>query len=726
MRYFNKNIITYFFTSTLLIFSVSLLIHPASVTALSGTEFQAGRITDDGVFFDPNGMALSDIQRFLTIKVPACDTSGAKMYNSTLTRAQYGASQGNLAPYTCLKDYTELTPSRAAEMNLCNAYAGGAKNSSQIIYDVAQACNVNPKVLIVLLQKEQSLITDDWPWPIQYRSATGFGCPDTADCDARYYGFFNQVYNAARIYKVYANSPTLFNYRTGRNNNILFNPNNSCGSSSIYIQNQATAGLYIYTPYQPNQAALDNLYGSGDGCSAYGNRNFWRMYSDWFGTTYAQGYATRLVSQSGYPTIGLGESKTVFLNYKNMGIARWYDNISVPTNGNPIHLASAGPLNRSSAFSKTWVSPARPTINFSKVYESDGVTLAANQHAVEPGQIAVFEFQFSAPKDIKTGVYREFFQPILEGASNYDFGGVSWLDIGVENPYKAQYRSQSPYPSIVTNTKVSSYIEYKNIGTAYWYDDLTAANNNTQAVHLASTAPVNRASNFSSSWPSPNRAASLFSIVYASDGVTLSPFQHVVRPGEVVRFSFDLTARDDAQPGVSREYFQPIIEGTINYDMGGVAWVDASIIKRSGGAQYVSQSNFPLSSPGQSNPVFLSYRNSSNAVWYDSTVVPQGLSPLNLATTSQINRSSGFAFGWPSNNRPAIIFSKVYDSDGITLAVDQHSAQPNQIIRFDFSLSSPWTYQSGVYREYFQPVLEGTPNWNVGAVSWQEVTVNRP
>lgn len=29
---------------------------------------------------------------------------------------------------------------------------------------------------------------------------------------------------------------------------------------------------------------MSNLYGTGDSCSAYGNRNFWRMYTDWFGS----------------------------------------------------------------------------------------------------------------------------------------------------------------------------------------------------------------------------------------------------------------------------------------------------------------------------------------------------------------------------------------------------------------------------------------------------------
>lgn len=280
----NKKFLALF--ASFLLGVLGVLISPAnSAQALVGSDFKAGNIIDDATFFNGSTMTPDDIQNFLNVKVPNCDTWGSKMHSSGQTRAQYGASKGNPAPYTCLKSYSQNTPSRSAENQLCGAYTGGTKSSARIIYDVAKACGINPKVLLVLLQKEQSLISDDWPWNIQYRSATGFGCPDTAPCDAEYYGFFNQVYNAARIYKKYARDAQLYNYRSGRNNNILYNPNHGCGSSSVYIQNQATAGLYVYTPYQPNKAALDNLYGLGDGCSAYGNRNFWRLYNDWFGPT---------------------------------------------------------------------------------------------------------------------------------------------------------------------------------------------------------------------------------------------------------------------------------------------------------------------------------------------------------------------------------------------------------------------------------------------------------
>jgi hypothetical protein len=255
-----------------------------NVDALSGSDFQAGRIIDDAVFFNGGTMSQGEIQSFLNSKVPVCDSGGTKPYGGS-TRAAYGTSKGYPPPYTCMKDYWQGTPNKGAEAGLCNGFNGGDKPAAQIIYEVGQSCNVSQKALLVLLEKEQSLVTDDWPWSIQYRSATGYGCPDTAPCDAEYYGFFNQVYNAARQFKRYAKDSSLFRYRAYRENYIQYNPNAGCGGTNVNIQNHATAGLYNFTPYQPNPSALANLYGSGDGCGAYGNRNFWRIHNDWFGRT---------------------------------------------------------------------------------------------------------------------------------------------------------------------------------------------------------------------------------------------------------------------------------------------------------------------------------------------------------------------------------------------------------------------------------------------------------
>lgn len=235
-----------------------------SAEAADGGAFDPGYIISDAQFFDGTALNAAGVQAFLDARVPTC-------------RATTGP--------TCLRHYSADVPYRAGEAGRCNAIAAaGTQSAARILEIVGQACGISQKSLIVLLEKEQGLVSSTAPTTRMYRSATGYGCPDTADCDAAYYGFFNQVYMAALQFKRYAANPTGWRYRAGQDNAILYHPNAACGSRNVYIRNQATAGLYIYTPYTPNAAALANLYGIGDGCSSYGNRNFWRMYSDWFGS----------------------------------------------------------------------------------------------------------------------------------------------------------------------------------------------------------------------------------------------------------------------------------------------------------------------------------------------------------------------------------------------------------------------------------------------------------
>jgi hypothetical protein len=325
---------------TLFVIFATTTVAPSTAHALSGSEFQAGRIIDDAVFFNGSAISAQDIQLFLNSKVAVCDTNGQQM-RGNMTRAAYGASQGYPAPYTCLKDYRETIPTKVAESGLCNGLSSGNRSAAEIIYEVGRTCGVNQAVLIVLLQKEQTLITDDWPWSIQYRSATGYGCPDTAPCDAEYYGFFNQVYNAARQYKKYARDESTYRYRAFRTNYIQFNPSTSCGGSDVFIQNQATAGLYNYTPYQPNASSLANLYGEGDGCGAYGNRNFWRLYNDWFGTTLSGEHMWRVVrtESDGRLFLQVGNTKRWIPTgdlYNDWGLNQYPTNIISDTTFNAI------------------------------------------------------------------------------------------------------------------------------------------------------------------------------------------------------------------------------------------------------------------------------------------------------------------------------------------------------------------------------------------------------
>lgn len=245
-------------------------IYNASASAAPVVGFNPGKIIDDVIFTNSNSMTANQIQSFLNSKVPVCDTWGTQQ--SELgggTRAQWGDAHGSPAPFVCLKDYTE-----------------GGKSSAQIIFDAANEFTINPQVLIVLLQKEQGLVTDTWPVNSQYRSATGYGCPDTAACDSQYYGLTNQIRWAARMFRaIMNNSPNWYTPYVLGNNFIRWNPASSCGGTNVTIQNRSTQALYNYTPYQPNQSALNAGYGMGDSCGAYGNRNFYLYFTDWFGST---------------------------------------------------------------------------------------------------------------------------------------------------------------------------------------------------------------------------------------------------------------------------------------------------------------------------------------------------------------------------------------------------------------------------------------------------------
>jgi hypothetical protein len=263
---------------------------PQANAASVASDWRAGQIIDDGIFFNSSDMTVEQIQAFLNSKVPTCDTqgTGTSEYGGG-TRAQYGATRGHPAPFVCLKDYYENPASH--ENNLAGRQIpNGAMSAAQIIKNAADTNGISVRALLVMIQKESPgpLITDTWPFDNQYTNALGFGCPDTAACDPQYAGFANQVQNAARQFTLYQRYPDSYRHKAQQNNTVLYSPTSSCGSGTVFIKSIATAGLYNYTPYQPNQAALNNLYGSGDACSAYGNRNFWRMFNDWFGTTYYQ------------------------------------------------------------------------------------------------------------------------------------------------------------------------------------------------------------------------------------------------------------------------------------------------------------------------------------------------------------------------------------------------------------------------------------------------------
>ena len=255
------------------VFTFLALKLPSSSTAISHSDFRAGNIISDYMMSQSDSMSVSEIQAFLSSKGNCrnTDTYKADWYPSV----HYHISDGH---FVCLAEERFATSGTNYGDLLEDGEA--SQTAAEIIYEVAQEYQINPQVLIVLLEKEQGLISDSWPNSRQYKAATGYGCPDTAPCNEKYYGFKNQLSKAAELFRTVLDGGWT-NYPLGENF-IYYNPNSSCGGSVVNIENLATSALYRYTPYQPNEAALSVGYGTVS-CGAYGNRNFFYLFVDWFG-----------------------------------------------------------------------------------------------------------------------------------------------------------------------------------------------------------------------------------------------------------------------------------------------------------------------------------------------------------------------------------------------------------------------------------------------------------
>ncbi len=236
--------------------------------AANAAWFNPGQIISDSAFYTSGTMSVADIQRFLNGKVAVCRADPTRP--------------------GCLKDYRLSTPAVTGTAGRCASLPAKTNvSAAEIIYDVSIACGISPKVLLVKLQKEQGLVTSTNPSARAYEFALGMDCPDTpAGCSAASAGFFWQLYKGAGQLQWYSNPAGSFTWlRPGATISRPYQANNpGCGAQSFVLENKATAALYYYTPYVPNQTALGNLYGVGDVCSAYGNRNFFRDYTDWFGS----------------------------------------------------------------------------------------------------------------------------------------------------------------------------------------------------------------------------------------------------------------------------------------------------------------------------------------------------------------------------------------------------------------------------------------------------------
>ena len=224
--------------------------------------FNAARIIDDEVFYDSQAMTREEIAAFVT-KVNAGCQSG---------------SDGT----QCLAAATFSVQARQAS-TFCpgGLKAASGVSAADVVWEVSQACDINPQVLLVLIHKEQGLLTASGAnlSARDYEAAAGYACPDHGTCDPQWAGFPSQLYGAASQFHRYRLDPGGYDVVAQRPTRIAYSPDAQCGSGEVTVANQATAGLYNYTPFQPNEAAAHG----GDQCTSWGNWNFYGYFKTLFG-----------------------------------------------------------------------------------------------------------------------------------------------------------------------------------------------------------------------------------------------------------------------------------------------------------------------------------------------------------------------------------------------------------------------------------------------------------
>lgn len=244
----------------LFVFGLFFLISPAIAKAA----FNPNHIISDAEILDYDSMSLADIKAFMNAK------------------------GGYIA-----KNYFQ------------NPNNGKMMTGSEIIYEIATTNKINPKFLIVLLQKEQSLIDEKTPKQSQLDWATGYGCPDGGGCDSRWKGLYKQINSASLQFLYYMDgcqekesltyNPYLnkCSYKPGETY-IFKNPYSTLNQETTVVKpaNKATCGLYIYTPHVYN-----------------GNYNFYKLWQKYFTYTYPNGSLLQAEGEPGVWLIHNGQKR---------------------------------------------------------------------------------------------------------------------------------------------------------------------------------------------------------------------------------------------------------------------------------------------------------------------------------------------------------------------------------------------------------------------------------
>jgi len=230
-------------------------------------------ISDDNMRAE-NSMSVAQIQAFLETQPGVLKDLVARDYDKVITLSK---KTNNL----------NITPDKGET----------PKAASRIIWEACQAWRISPKVMLTMLQKEQSLLTRTTLGSTTLARAVGAGCPgslvypDTNPVATnRYPGFGNQIWHGARLLSSYGETnPSFPSWSAGKRIQI-YNPHfaadwvyHKSGNHYIAPKNLGTYKLYVYNPSIGAKPPFGDL--SGQSCA--GNANFWKIYSKYFGSPLA-------------------------------------------------------------------------------------------------------------------------------------------------------------------------------------------------------------------------------------------------------------------------------------------------------------------------------------------------------------------------------------------------------------------------------------------------------
>lgn len=172
---------------------------------------------------------------------------------------------------------------------------GDMKSATEIIMDVAESVGISQKFLLVLIQKEQSLVDDDNPSDRQLDWATGYAVCDSCSKDdpaiQRWKGFGKQLYSAALQYV----EGYLQDIEDKGTTQGVYGPGVTVevDGETVTPVNAATAAMYAYTPH------------------LHGNQIFTDIWNRWFETQYPTGTLLQGAGQDGVYLIEYGLKRPI-------------------------------------------------------------------------------------------------------------------------------------------------------------------------------------------------------------------------------------------------------------------------------------------------------------------------------------------------------------------------------------------------------------------------------